>query len=190
MHSLALRILRSAAVLATLYPDDPVVLDDWEQENLYDIELSSSIGCTPSRAAEIRYAHDAQWQTLNPQSIARAAITNAERQGFDSFHAARRNLYSCVLPGEMVYECVSRLQLGAIQIGQLPPIDHLIVDEFQDLNACDQEFVRRLVSSGANLFVAGDDDQSIATLFLITGDNRRLSDVRAHHSNRDALTRY
>ena len=161
MHSLALRILRSAAVLATLYPDDPVVLDDWEQENLYDIELSSSIGCTPSRAAEIRYAHDAQWQTLNPQSIARAAITNAERQGFDSFHAARRNLYSCVLPGEMVYECVSRLQLGAIQIGQLPPIDHLIVDEFQDLNACDQEFVRRLVSSGANLFVAGDDDQSI-----------------------------
>jgi len=161
MHSLALRILRSAAVLATLYPDDPVVLDDWEQENLYDIELASSIGCTPSRAAAIRYAHDAQWQTLNPQSIAQAAITNAERQGFDTFHAARRNLYSCVLPGEMVYECVSRFQLGAIQIGQLPPIDHLIVDEFQDLNACDQEFVRRLVSGGANLFVAGDDDQSI-----------------------------
>jgi len=161
MHSLALRILRSAAVLATLYPDDPVVLDDWEQENLYDIELSSSIGCSPSRAREIRYAHDAQWQTLNPQSIAQAAITNAERQGFHTFHAARRNLYSCVLPGEMVYECVSRLQLGAIQIGQLPPIDHLIVDEFQDLNACDQEFVRRLVSGGASLFVAGDDDQSI-----------------------------
>jgi DNA helicase II / ATP-dependent DNA helicase PcrA len=161
MHSLALRILRSAAVLATLYPDDPVVLDDWEQENLYDIELASSIGCTPSRAAEIRYAHDAQWQTLNHQSIAQAAITNAEQQGFDTFHAARRNLYSCVLPGEMVYECVSRLQLGAIQIGQLPPIDHLIVDEFQDLNACDQEFVSRLVSGGANLFVAGDDDQSI-----------------------------
>ena len=106
MHSLALRILRSAAVLATLYPDDPVVLDDWEQENLYDIELSSSIGCTPSRAAEIRYAHDAQWQTLNPQSIARAAITNAERQCFDSLHAARRNLYSCVY---LVRWCTSAL---------------------------------------------------------------------------------
>ena len=161
MHALALRILRSAAVLATLYPDDPVVLDDWEQRNLYDIELASSVGCTPSRAAEIRYAHDAQWQTLNPQSIAQAAITNAERHGFDAFHSTRRNLYSCVLPGEMVYECVNRLQLGAIQFDQLPPIDHLIVDEFQDLNACDQEFVRRLIDGGANLFVAGDDDQSI-----------------------------
>jgi DNA helicase II / ATP-dependent DNA helicase PcrA len=161
MHSLALRILRSAAVLATLYPDDRMVLDDWEQENLYDIELANSIGCTPGRAAEIRLAHDAQWQTLNPQSIAQAAITNAERHGFDIYHTTRRNLYSCVLPGEMVYECVQRLQLGAIQADQLPPIDHLIVDEFQDLNACDQEFVRRLVANGAILFVAGDDDQSV-----------------------------
>ena len=40
-------------------------------------------------------------------------------------------------------------------------IDHLIVDEYQDLNVCDQEFIRRLSSNGAVLFVAGDDDQSI-----------------------------
>ena len=34
MHSLALRLLRSAAVLATLFPDDPFVLDDWEREKV------------------------------------------------------------------------------------------------------------------------------------------------------------
>jgi len=161
MHSLALRILRSAAVLATLYPDDPMVLDDWERGNLYDVELAHALGCTPSRAEELRLAHDAQWQTLNPQVIAQAAITNAERQGFMTFHTTRRNLYSCVLPGEVVYECVYRLQQGAIQPNQLPTIEHLVVDEFQDLNACDQEFVRRLANNGATLFVAGDDDQSI-----------------------------
>jgi len=161
MHSLALRILRTANVLATLYPSDPQVLDEWEMPNVYDEELAHSLRCSPGRASEVREAHDAQWQTLNPQSIAQAAITQAEKDGFNAFHGTRRNLYCCVLPGEVIYECVTRIQQGAIQGGQMPTIEHLIVDEYQDLNACDQEFVRLLVDNGAALFVAGDDDQSI-----------------------------
>lgn len=160
MHSLALRILRRANLL-TSYPSTPIILDDWEQTNVYDSELASSLGCTPGRAAEIRLAHDAQWQTLKPQHVNQAQITPAEIQGFNAFHAARTNLYSCVLPGEVIYKWVDAMQQGALQSAQLPTIDHLIVDEFQDLNACDQEFVRLLSSHGAVLFVAGDDDQSI-----------------------------
>jgi len=160
MHSLALRILRRANLL-TSYPSTPIILDDWEQTNVYDSELASSLGCTPGRAAEIRLAHDAQWQTLNPQHVNQAQITPAEIQGFNAFHAARTNLYSCVLPGEVIYKCVDAMQQGALQPAQLPTIEHLIVDEFQDLNACDQEFIRLLSSNGAVLFVAGDDDQSI-----------------------------
>lgn len=160
MHSLALRVLRRANLL-TSYPSTPIILDDWEQTNVYDSELASSLGCTPGRAAEIRLAHDAQWQTLNPQHVNQAQITPTEIQGFNAFHAARTNLYSCVLPGEVIYKCVDAMQQGALQAAQLPTIDHLIVDEFQDLNACDQEFVRLLSNHGAVLFVAGDDDQSI-----------------------------
>lgn len=160
MHSLALRILRRANLL-TSYPSTPIILDDWEQTNVYDSELASSMGCTPSRAEQIRLAHDARWQTLNQQYLNQAQITPAEIQGFNAFHAARTNLYSCVLPGEVIYKCVDAIRLGALQTTQLPTIDHLIVDEFQDLNACDQEFVRLLSSNGAVLFVAGDDDQSI-----------------------------
>ena len=159
MHSLALRILRRANLL-TSYPSTPIMLDDWEQTNIYDREFASSLGCTPSRAAEIRLAHDAQWQTLNPQYVNQAQIIPAEVQGFNAFHSARTNLYCCVLPGEVIYKCVDALQQGALQANQLPQIDHLIVDEFQDLNACDQEFVR-LLSANTVLFVAGDDDQSI-----------------------------
>jgi len=160
MHSLALRILRHANLLSS-YPSSPVVLDDWEQEAIYDRELASTIGCTPGRAAEIRLAHDAQWQTLDPQYVNQARITASEVRGFNAFHAARTNLYSCVLPGEVIYKCVGALQQGALQVGKLPRISHLIVDEFQDLNACDQEFVRLLCSNSAVLFIAGDDDQSI-----------------------------
>jgi len=160
MHSLALRILRRANLL-TSYLSTPIILDDWEQTNIYDREFASSLGCTPTRAAEIRLAHDAQWQTLNPQYVNQAQITPAEVQGFNAFHSARTNLYSCVLPGEVIYKCVEALQLGALQSNQLPQIDNLIVDEYQDLNACDQEFVHLLCVNNTVLFIAGDDDQSI-----------------------------
>ncbi|MCH8229273.1 MAG: ATP-dependent helicase [Chloroflexi bacterium] len=43
----------------------------------------------------------------------------------------------------------------------MPGIKHLIVDEYQDLNECDQEFVRRIADAGTSLFIAGDDDQSL-----------------------------
>jgi len=161
MHSLALRILRTANLLATLYPANPFVLDDWERRHIYDLELANALGCTPGRAAEIRLAHDAAWQTLNPQFINQAAITPAEVRGFNAFHPNRANLYCCVLPGEVIYRCVEAIRMGQIQPAQLPTIEHLIVDEFQDLNACDQEFVWYLSNRGAVLFVAGDDDQSI-----------------------------
>ncbi len=160
MHSLALGILRRTNQLAQ-YPSDPIILDNWEQDEIYDRELATSLACTPTRAAEIRLAHDASWQTLNAASIAQAQVTQQEQQGFNAFHSARSNLYSCVLPGEVVFRCVQALQLGALQPAQLPAIDHLIVDEFQDLNACDQSFVQLLAGSGAVLFIAGDDDQSI-----------------------------
>jgi len=160
MHALALRILRRANLL-TSYPSTPIMLDNWEQTKVYDRELASSLGCLPSRAAEIRLAHDTQWQTLNPLYVNQAQITPAEIQGFNAFHSARTNLYCCVLPGEVIYKCVDSIRLGALSANQLPPIDYLVVDEFQDLNACDQEFVRLLCAHNAVLFVAGDDDQSI-----------------------------
>ena len=97
MHALALRILRRANLL-TSYPSTPIILDDWEQANVYDKELASSLGCTPSRAAEIRLAHDAHWQTLSSQSLNQAQITPSEIQAFNAFHAARTNLYNYVLP--------------------------------------------------------------------------------------------
>ncbi len=160
MHSLALRILRRANLLNT-YPTTPVLLDDWEQEKVYDQELARAAGCTPGRATEIRRAYDAQWHTLNPQTINQAQVTPAEIQAFNAFHASRTNLYSCVLPGELIFKCVQAFQQGGIGPQNLPAVEHLIVDEYQDLNACDQSFVRFLCQNNVTLFVAGDDDQSI-----------------------------
>ena len=174
MHSLALRIAKRGRLL-TVGAHEPRLLDDWEQGNVYDRELATSVGCNPTRAAEIRLAHDAQWQTLNPTAIAQAAVTPREQMQFNAFHASRTNLYCCLLPGEVVFRCVEAIQNGQLQPAHLPNIEHLIVDEYQDLNACDQEFVRRLCTMGAVLFIAGDDDQSIYSF---------------RHANPDGIVRF
>lgn len=161
MHALALRLLRMGNLLGQLYPSDPAILDNWESKVIYDQEFARYAHCTPTRATEIRHAHDTRWQTLDGASLDQAEITHAERTAFTQFHSTRSNLYSCVLPGELIYKCVDAIEKNAIDPELLPRIDDLVVDEFQDLNACDQRFVRLLVDQGARLYIAGDDDQSI-----------------------------
>ena len=78
MHALALRILRRANLL-TSYRSTPIILNDWEQTNVYDKELASSLRCLPSRAAEIRLAHDAQWQSCLHRSVVQSSCKLSER---------------------------------------------------------------------------------------------------------------
>ncbi|MDA0183643.1 ATP-dependent helicase [Solirubrobacter phytolaccae] len=166
LHSLALRTLRAAGALAA-YPVDPLVLDEWELTKLFDPEFArrANIG-TVRRRREIREDHEAFWST--GQHTQRPAqrppdppISDAERVAFRAFHGPRTQLYACVLPGEIVQKCVQMLDAGTLDPIELLGIEHLIVDEFQDLNPMDLRFVYGLAELGATLFVAGDDDQSL-----------------------------
>ncbi|MBS1862167.1 MAG: UvrD-helicase domain-containing protein [Actinobacteria bacterium] len=62
LHSLALRSLRKRGVLGG-YPVDPVVLDRWELENLFDDEFGHLAGIGVTRRREIREDHEAFWST-------------------------------------------------------------------------------------------------------------------------------
>jgi DNA helicase-2/ATP-dependent DNA helicase PcrA len=50
---------------------------------------------------------------------------------------------------------------GTLEPVALLHIRHLIVDEFQDLNPLDLEFIDRLLQQDVRTFAAGDDDQSV-----------------------------
>jgi DNA helicase-2/ATP-dependent DNA helicase PcrA len=158
MHSLALSTLRRANLL-TMFPSGPIILDEWEQENIFDIEYAVRFQTRPSRAAEIRLAYDAYWQTLQQSHL--APISQAEQANFVAFYSQFTTSYSCILPGEVVRRCVDAMRQGSLRPAPLLRVEHLIVDEFQDLNACDQEFVQGITAGGAILWAAGDDDQSI-----------------------------
>ncbi len=165
LHSLALRTLRLAGLL-TAYPADPFVLDQWELENIFDAEFGEVSGITSKRRRQkIRQEREAFWSTglFTPANFVPAVppITPTERTAFEAFHGPRTQVYSCVLPGEIVRKCVEQMAAGTLDAVNLLHANDLVVDEFQDLNPMDLEFVDRMASQGPRLFVAGDDDQSI-----------------------------
>jgi superfamily I DNA/RNA helicase len=165
LHSLSLRLLRRAHLLEN-YPTRPLVLDDWELENVYDQEFGISQGInSKSRREEIRRYYEALWSTglANAPTYVppNPPITDDERQRFGLFHQPTSQVYSCVLPGELVRNCADAAAAGIMDIPGLLGIQHLIVDEYQDLNTVDLQFVDQVAESGVAVFVAGDDDQSI-----------------------------
>jgi len=163
LHSLALRMLKAANLLH--YPADPLVLDGWELENVFDAEFGYANHLGKKRREEIRREHEAFWSTgqwAPPNYIPPdPPITQAERATFNVFHGPRTQAYSCVLPGEIVRECLRQIIAGNLDPVALLHLRHLIVDEYQDLNPIDQQFVDEMIARGVTTFIAGDDDQSI-----------------------------
>ena len=56
--------------------------------------------------------------------------------------------------------------MDAINGGHIDPVsvlgvEHIIIDEVQDLNSCDFQFIDILIQRGVNVFISGDDDQSV-----------------------------
>ena len=164
LHSLALRTLRTAGLL-TAYPVDPFVLDSWELENVFDAEFGQASSISKERREKIRLEHEAFWSTGQwgaPNYVTpNPPITPAERSQFSAFHGPRTQSYSCVLPGEIVRQCVAHMAAGTLNAVALLNLEDLVVDEFQDLNPMDLQFVDAMATQGARIFVAGDDDQSI-----------------------------
>lgn len=172
LHSLALRILRRANLL--FYPGTPTILDDWEVVEIYDKEFSKQNNnhghYPPTRCGEIRVDYEAycsSGQYLPPMFIPpNPPISEPERNDFRTYHHTRNQIYSCVLPGELVKQCVENIEAGAIDVVDLLGITNLIVDEYQDLNPIDLHFIDLLINQNITTFIAGDDDQSIYSFRL------------------------
>jgi superfamily I DNA/RNA helicase len=68
--------------------------------------------------------------------------------------------HRAMLVGELVPETLRYLQLNP-GAPDKPSFAHVLVDEYQDLNRCDQELADMLLAPGGSLTVVGDEDQSI-----------------------------
>lgn len=156
LHSFALRqLLRNSRRLTTL-PQPLRVADDWEERNviLEDIKAILQLSRIDD-ARDLFNALSSDWETL---AADQGKLTPDPR--FVGAWLEHRSVFGYTLRAELVYQLKRALeQLPDFQLEA--PTRHLLVDEYQDLNKCDLEVIRSLSGRGAELFVAGDDDQSI-----------------------------
>jgi DNA helicase-2/ATP-dependent DNA helicase PcrA len=157
LHAFALRhLLRNSRRVENL-PQPIRIADDWEERYIVQEDLKRILGHTRIRETQELFAQmAADWESL--QADAPGYQPNPAFIGAWSEH---RRVLGYTLRSELTY----RLKRSLEQVGDFTvdlPIRHLLIDEYQDLNRCDLAVIRGVVEkTGAELYVAGDDDQSI-----------------------------
>lgn len=158
LHAFALRtLLRNAKKIDSL-PSPLRIADDWEERNIIQEDLKVITKTDIATVQAHLRALSADWDTLRAdQSTPNPLKADANFVGAWQQH---RTTFGYTLRSELVYQLKRALeQHGDIDLDG--DISHLLVDEYQDLNACDLSVVARLAERGTQVYAAGDDDQSI-----------------------------
>ena len=159
LHSFALRQLLKNATKITDLPQPLRIADDWEERNIVLPDLKSLLELDHiNKARDLLNQLSADWQSLTADEA--DWETRLPDPRFLGAWREHRQIYGYTLRSELVYQLKKALeQRGDFELES--PIEHLLVDEYQDLNRCDLAVVERIASRGTELFIAGDDDQSI-----------------------------
>lgn len=204
LHSYALRQLLRNAPLVTTLPQPLRIADDYEEKMIIRQDLSAELGLT-DRQIRSKFADlSSDWESLE---VERDDYQPADPQFMGAWQN-HRNLYGYTLRSELVWQLKHAVEENPDNFQFEGVVEHLVVDEYQDLNQCDLAIIRKLADLGAEVYCAGDDDQSIygfrrahpAGIRRFTEDyqpslsleletcwrsDRRIIDVGQHVANQD-----
>jgi DNA helicase-2/ATP-dependent DNA helicase PcrA len=156
IHSFAISTLLNNRGCAPM-PHPLRIPDDYEYKALIRPHLARRASVGVRRFDDLVKEMAAKWESLDPTEL--SEITPAERARFTGAYAEHRRAFGNTLLAELpdLLRCALRDHADLDGIGY----DLLIVDEYQDLNACDLEVLKRLANRGMSILAVGDDDQSI-----------------------------
>lgn len=156
IHSFAISVLLQNPGAGD-FPRPLRIPDRWEEENIVRPTLAKRAGVTTKRVEKHIREMAANWESLRPERDPR--IGPRERARFVGAWQEHRQIYGYTLLAELPYALRAALR----DHPDLEGIDYdlLIVDEYQDLNACDLEVLKRIAERDCSVIGAGDDDQSI-----------------------------
>jgi DNA helicase-2/ATP-dependent DNA helicase PcrA len=139
------------------FPEPLRIADDWEDNRIVLPTLSHRAGVQVRKLGRLIREMAANWESLEPASDPR--VDDADRARFLAAWAEHRQVYGYTLLAELPYQLRQALHDHPDLEGV--DFDLLIVDEYQDLNACDLEVLHLIAERGCAIIGAGDDDQSI-----------------------------
>ncbi|MCW5863257.1 MAG: ATP-dependent helicase [Anaerolineae bacterium] len=157
LHSFALRTLLDNASHAGI--TQPLrVADDFEEQHVLYLELNQVLDRSAKEIKDALRAYEATWNTLNKKDDEWESIEFG--QALEEELHSLCEVYNFILRGQLIHKLVEFLEANPLIVQSLN-IGHVLVDEYQDLNLCDQQAIALLEEAGASLFVVGDDDQCI-----------------------------
>ena len=134
------------------------IADDFEERRIVIEDIARMTSRPVKDARRSFHQLSADWQTLNVEGETwKEDFPDGPFLGAWQEH---RKIYGYTLRSELVYRLKRALEQNPEFSVEGPP-EHLLVDEYQDLNACDLAVIDAIAQRGARLYVAGDDDQSI-----------------------------
>jgi len=156
IHSFSISILLQNPGSAT-FPEPLRIPDGYEYRELIRPHLARLVGVPVRDLDDLVAEMAAKWESLNPLEI--RTVAPETRARFMGGWTRHRRVFGYTLLAELpdLFRCALR------DNEDLKGVDYglLIVDEYQDLNACDLEVIRRLADRGMSVLAVGDDDQSI-----------------------------
>lgn len=154
LHSLGMKILSRQNVLQAI-GRVPRPLNQFEMEPLlYD--LSAEFGNKRARQKRIR-AYEAAWARLQHEEPGYAQTAQDRR--FEQTLVDWLRFHTCMLIGEIIPQVYQYLRNNPAA-PECRLYDHVLVDEYQDLNRAEQGVIDLLGGDG-HLCIVGDDDQSL-----------------------------
>ncbi len=164
-HSLCVRVLRRH-IRRLGYPTAFGICDRGDQESLARGALREiKVGNGLLRPGELLYLIG-RWKmvSIRPDRAASLAETDKEHLAAAAYRRYQNALKAAgtvdfddlLLLTEELFE-----RFAEVRRAEAQRFDHLLVDEYQDTNACQYRIVKALAAGHRNLCVVGDDDQSI-----------------------------
>lgn len=139
------------------FPQPLRMVDDWERDQIVEGSLARRAKVNKRHVRRLMQEMAAAWESLNEEEDPK--VDPEERARFLAAWNEHRTIYGYTLPAELPYALLTALKdhpdLEGIDF------DLLIVDEYQDLNACDLAMLKEIAARGCAVIGAGDDDQSI-----------------------------
>jgi DNA helicase II / ATP-dependent DNA helicase PcrA len=157
MHSFAISVLLRNEGAAPI-PQPLRLADDWEQRQLIRRHLAEILGIGVADVDRLLREMAARWQSLDPE-LKDEKVDEKIRDKFVGIFGLHRRTFGYTLLSEL-----PELLRGVLETyGDVEGVGHdlMLVDEYQDLNACDLEVLRLLSVRGSRILAVGDDDQSI-----------------------------
>ena len=155
IHSLCFRILNRHEVL-DITGRAPRPLLEFENRFLLEDLKDGGFGNIYKRLERLK-AFEAAWARL--QSDEPGWPHNPLDRQFDELLRDWLVFHEAMLIGELVPHALRYLRNNPIS-PERSTFTHILVDEYQDLNASEQEFIQ-LLAQDASLTIVGDEDQSI-----------------------------